>query len=194
VFVFDNDYPALLGDPARAGPDAEASAGSTLLRAAPVRGRCRVLCYSPRHDLSLAEMTDSGREQVVDAWIRETPPGRTVSAGYLTLDNAGAEPLMLVEASSDQAGRIEFHTHSHVDGMMRMRRVTEVEVPAGGSVTFAPGGLHLMLFETQSPREGAALDVVLKTAFGDRLEVVFPVRRSAPAPVGTEAGPQGGST
>lgn len=116
-----------------------------------------------------------------DAWIRETPPGRTVSAGYLTIDNAGPEPLTLVAASSSQAARVEFHTHSHVDGMMRMRRVEEVEVPAGGSVSFAPGGLHLMLFETASPRAGAEIDVALQTATGDRLELVFPVRRDAPA-------------
>lgn len=73
VFLFDNDYPALLGDAgSAAGPGNGKRTDSGLLRAEPVRGRCRVLCFSPRHDLSLAEMDDSGREQVVDAWIRET--------------------------------------------------------------------------------------------------------------------------
>lgn len=130
----------------------------------------------------------SGTLVARDAWIRETPPGRTLSAGYLTLVNAGPEPLTLIRASSDGAERVEFHDHSHVDGMMRMRRVDEVEVPAGGSVTFAPGGLHLMLFGTASPREGAVLEVLLETASGESLEVAFPVQRSAPSVPAAEGG------
>ncbi|MDZ7826584.1 MAG: galactose-1-phosphate uridylyltransferase [Gammaproteobacteria bacterium] len=69
VHVFDNDFPALLDAPAEPGA---ASAGSDLLQSQPVRGRCRVLSYSPRHDLSLARMDDAGREQVVTAWVEQT--------------------------------------------------------------------------------------------------------------------------
>jgi UDPglucose--hexose-1-phosphate uridylyltransferase len=65
VFVFDNDFPALTGD---AGP----APGTGLLRSAPVRGRCRVLCFGPRHDRTLAELDDDGRVAVIEAWMRET--------------------------------------------------------------------------------------------------------------------------
>jgi UDPglucose--hexose-1-phosphate uridylyltransferase len=62
TFVFDNDFAALLPD--------ETPAGSTdgLLEAAPVRGTCRVLCFSPRHDLTLAQMESAAVRAVVDAW------------------------------------------------------------------------------------------------------------------------------
>lgn len=66
VFVFDNDFPALLP-----GADAD-QAGEGLLRARSVAGRCRVLCFSPRHDLSLAEADDGVREAVVEAWCVQT--------------------------------------------------------------------------------------------------------------------------
>ena len=66
VLVFDNDYPALLDS------SAASASHSGLLRSAPVRGRCRVLCYSPRHDLSLARMPDAGIVRVVTAWQRES--------------------------------------------------------------------------------------------------------------------------
>lgn len=72
VFVFDNDYPALLGDVSLEQPDAAPGSGTALLRSEAVHGRCRVLCFSPRHDLSLAELDDAGRGRVIDAWIRET--------------------------------------------------------------------------------------------------------------------------
>ncbi|MCC5885049.1 MAG: UDP-glucose--hexose-1-phosphate uridylyltransferase [Gammaproteobacteria bacterium] len=66
VFVFDNDFPALLDG----APEVSAAAG--MFRSEPVRGRCRVLCYSPRHDQSLARLGESGLSAVVAAWQRET--------------------------------------------------------------------------------------------------------------------------
>lgn len=66
VFVFDNDFPALLADDAfAAAPAAE----DELLRTAPVRGACRVVCFSPRHDLSLGELEADARRRVVETWI-----------------------------------------------------------------------------------------------------------------------------
>lgn len=66
VFVFDNDFPALHDG------DEEVAAGHPLFRQQPVRGRCRVLCYAARHDLSLSRLDDAGLARVVAAWQRET--------------------------------------------------------------------------------------------------------------------------
>jgi UDPglucose--hexose-1-phosphate uridylyltransferase len=63
VYVFDNDFPALLTD----GPD-EVADRQGLLRAESERGVCRVVCYSPRHDLTLARLNQPAVRQVVDAW------------------------------------------------------------------------------------------------------------------------------
>jgi len=67
TFAFDNDFPALL--PASGPP---LSDGSSLLRSEPAAGRCRVLCFSPRHDQTLAEMETRAIRRVVDAWASET--------------------------------------------------------------------------------------------------------------------------
>ena len=66
VFVFDNDYPALLP-----GNDSEANA-TPLFRSSPVRGRCRVICYSPQHNLSMAQMSPAQIGAVIDCWASET--------------------------------------------------------------------------------------------------------------------------
>ncbi|MCS6908070.1 MAG: UDP-glucose--hexose-1-phosphate uridylyltransferase [Anaerolineales bacterium] len=67
TFVFVNDFSALLPDtPLKAFED------HPLLRAVSVPGECRVLCFSPRHDLSLAEMEVEAILHVVDAWIEQT--------------------------------------------------------------------------------------------------------------------------
>jgi UDPglucose--hexose-1-phosphate uridylyltransferase len=66
TYVFDNDFAALLPD-APAEP-AEPPASSGLLVREPERGVCRVVCFSPRHDLTLGEMDPGAIERVVDTW------------------------------------------------------------------------------------------------------------------------------
>lgn len=68
TFVFDNDFAALLSDDFT-GEIAEGYAdGSPLLRAQAARGICRVVCYSPRHDLSLPRLSLAELRAVVDTW------------------------------------------------------------------------------------------------------------------------------
>lgn len=67
TFVFTNDFSALLPDtPVSAG------AGDELLRIEPSRGECRVICFSPRHDLTLAEMSAPDIRKVVDLWAAQS--------------------------------------------------------------------------------------------------------------------------
>ncbi|HEY1454554.1 MAG TPA: UDP-glucose--hexose-1-phosphate uridylyltransferase [Roseiarcus sp.] len=66
TFVFDNDYPALRAD----APTAREADG--LIVAEGETGVCRVLCFSPRHDLTLSGMTVADIERVVDVWVEET--------------------------------------------------------------------------------------------------------------------------
>ncbi|HEY4979394.1 MAG TPA: UDP-glucose--hexose-1-phosphate uridylyltransferase [Candidatus Acidoferrum sp.] len=66
TFAFNNDFPALLPDPLPPQTDA-----SSLLRAAPESGICRVVCFSPRHDLTLARMSLQELRSVIDVWAQE---------------------------------------------------------------------------------------------------------------------------
>jgi UDPglucose--hexose-1-phosphate uridylyltransferase len=67
TFVFTNDFPALLPDEC-----ADDATGGGLLLRQPVSGTCRVLCFSPRHDLTLPEMSVTEICEVVDLWCRQT--------------------------------------------------------------------------------------------------------------------------
>jgi UDPglucose--hexose-1-phosphate uridylyltransferase len=66
TFVFDNDFPALRADAPTKGE------GDGLIVAEGETGVCRVLCFSPRHDLTLSGMTIAEIERVVDVWVEET--------------------------------------------------------------------------------------------------------------------------
>jgi len=65
TFAFDNDFPALTAQAAGEAVDDD------LLRAVPESGVCRVLCFSPRHDLTLARLDAASLRAVVDAWAAE---------------------------------------------------------------------------------------------------------------------------
>lgn len=87
TFVFTNDYAALLPGT----PPGEFNKGG-LLRAESERGTCRVVCFSPRHDLTLAEMERDALYRVVDAWAEQyTDLGRQPNVGYVQIfENRGA--------------------------------------------------------------------------------------------------------
>jgi UDPglucose--hexose-1-phosphate uridylyltransferase len=73
TFVFDNDFAALVPLPPQAEESLTAGwAQSDLLRAQPAEGLCRVVCFSPRHDLTLAEMDPVDIRRVVDVWATQT--------------------------------------------------------------------------------------------------------------------------
>jgi UDPglucose--hexose-1-phosphate uridylyltransferase len=92
TFVFDNDYAALT--PA-AGADIAAPPGAShadLVVALPARGLCRVVCFSPRHDLTLARMDAPSLRGVIETWIDECESiAETDWARYvLVFENRGA--------------------------------------------------------------------------------------------------------
>jgi copper(I)-binding protein len=85
---------------------------------------------------------------VADPWIRATVVAGRPGAAYFTLRNEGAAPDRLVDVSAPVAGHAMLHeTTLSADGVARMEHVIALEVPAGGAVTLAPGGLHVMLMD-----------------------------------------------
>ena len=66
-YVFTNDFPALLP-----GGHSFARPGHELLKETPARGTCRVVCFSPHHDLTLAQMAPPEIRAVVDVWAEQT--------------------------------------------------------------------------------------------------------------------------
>jgi UDPglucose--hexose-1-phosphate uridylyltransferase len=70
TFVFTNDFPALLPEnsAAESGAGASQSADDPLLQRENVAGTCRVVCFSPRHDLSLPQMPVPAIRKVIDVW------------------------------------------------------------------------------------------------------------------------------
>ena len=86
---------------------------------------------------------------VSNAWARATVPGQQVAGAYLQISSI--ENAALVSAKSPVAKNVEIHVMRMEAGMMSMRQIDRLELPAGKSVTLAPGGYHLMLTGLKQP-------------------------------------------
>ncbi len=73
TFVFDNDFAALLPDTPdiKETPDAD-EAEARLFQMRPARGEARVVCFSPRHDLTIPELDQARVRRIVDVWAEQT--------------------------------------------------------------------------------------------------------------------------
>lgn len=114
--------------------------------------------------------------KVTDAVVRlAAVPGRP-AAGYFTL--AGG-PATLTGVTSPLAARIELHSSSMAGGVMRMDALPAVNLLAGETVRFAPGGNHLMIFGLR-PDVKPGATVQLDFRFADGRVVRTTARTVAP--------------
>jgi len=78
-------------------------------------------------------------------WVSESIPGSRISAAYMNLVNTSEADDTLLSADTDAFETVEFHNLIEDDGVTRMEFMESVAIPAGQSVQFTPGGMHIML-------------------------------------------------
>lgn len=113
---------------------------------------------------------------VTNAWMRALPGGLP-AGGYFILHNPTAKTLTLRAASSSACGMLMLHKSETMSGMASMANVDTVDVPAGGTLEFSPGGYHLMCMQpTAQMKPGGKVRVTLRFADGAKVESEFEVR------------------
>ena len=118
---------------------------------------------------------------ITDAWVRSLPPVQKVTAGYLSITNAGWDPVEIVGGTAELATKVEIHRTVEVNGMMRMEPVPALKSASGDVANLEPGGAHLMLLGLERmPLPGERIEVCVTTAAGDSTCAQALVRREAP--------------
>lgn len=134
-----------------------------------------------------AEPLKVGDLELTGLWARATPPGAVVAGGFMTITNTGTSGDTLVGVASPVAGIGEVHEMKVEDGVMTMRPLDGgLPIPAGGTVTLAPGGYHIMLVDLKAPLvKGEDVPVTLTFAKAGSVETTLHVAPiGAPGPVG----------
>jgi periplasmic copper chaperone A len=106
--------------------------------------------------IASAHEVTAGTLAISHPWARATAASAKTGALYLTVSNTGTEADHLLGVSTDAADHCELHLSETNGDVMTMRMVEKVEVPAGGSATFAPQGAHVMLIGLKAPLKKGA--------------------------------------
>ena len=129
--------------------------------------------------IAAAQMQHGGHGSTVaaeKAWARASV-GKT-GAAYVTLVNRGDSDDRLVAARSEVAARLSLHTHEMEGNIMRMRPVEAIPVPAGRTVTLAPGGHHVMMIGLKGKlSEGDGFPMTLVFEKAGEVTVTVPVMK-----------------
>ena len=123
-----------------------------------------------------------GNIVISDAWVREVPPGTSMSAGYMRIENNGDEDDKLVSMSSKAAESAELHI-SKVDNndVATMEMIEVLDIPSNNSIELEPGGMHVMLIglkESLVGKDSVDLKLVFEKAGEVMIEV--PVKKGQP--------------
>ena len=111
---------------------------------------------------------------VKEAVMNQLAPGQSVGAVYMRIANSTDKDIVLNYVHAPIASSIEVHRTIYEEGMMQMRPVNHVRVEAGKSLSFEPGGYHLMLFGVENqPEVGQTFELTVE--FEGGLKVTAPV-------------------
>ncbi len=144
TFVFDNDFMALLPDT----PGDEADDDHPLFRAQGERGICRVICFSPRHDLTLAEMDVPAIRCVVDTWHAQT-----VDLG----DRDFIHYVQIFENKGQMMGCSNPHPHGQIWSNQRLPREVSKELDTQRAYYNAHGATLLADYLAEEQRRQARI-------------------------------------
>ena len=131
---------------------------------------------------AMAEGDAATEIRIENGYVRAVPPVSPTSAAFMQLTNSGERDHRLVSAESDISEFVELHTHTMGDkGMHEMRKVENIDLPAGATTELKPGGLHVMFINLEAPlKSGSDVDVKLNFEDGSSTQLTLPVRKMDP--------------
>ena len=119
-----------------------------------------------------------GEISVLDAWVSEAPPGVSVNAAYLKIENKTDKNMILQVLESPDYERAEMHLSVEREGVARMQLQSEIEIAANAEFEFAPGAYHLMLLgPLRRIQRGETVRLILHFSGEKHISVDAEVRR-----------------
>ena len=130
----------------------------------------------------LAAFAAQAQVTVKDAWVRATVVQQKATGAFMQLQSS--QDAKLISAQSPVAGVVEVHEMTMDGGVMKMRAVPSLALPAGKAVDLKPGGYHVMLMDLKGQvKEGDTVPVTLvvegKDVKRQNIEVKAAARMSA---------------
>lgn len=132
---------------------------------------------------AMAEPARTGAITIEQAWARATTPGAKTGAAYLVIRNDASQPERIVSLAAPVAGQAMTHETKRQGDIHTMTENTAPTVPARGSLTMEPGGLHVMLMDLKSGLKPGQ-EFPLTVTFERSGAVQVPVKVGGPGAMG----------
>lgn len=115
--------------------------------------------------------------EIEEAYVRAVPPTQANTAAFMRLINTSDQDISLVAAQAAASAVTELHTHLEVEGVMQMRQIDQIIIPAQGQAELRPGGLHVMLIGlNKALTEGEMTSLQLRFSDDSNIEIELPVK------------------
>lgn len=126
----------------------------------------------------LASFAVQAQVKVDDPWIRATVAPQKATGAFMQLTSA--KPAKVVAASSPLADVVEVHEMKMQDGVMKMRAVDALPLPAGQAVALKPGSYHVMLMGLKAPiKAGETVPLTLTVEGEDKQRTAIEIKAVA---------------
>lgn len=156
-----------------------------------VLGAVLVMTSACQAEHKTAQAADSVK--IENPYARAVPPGQANSGAFMTFVNTGDVDHSVKSAASPVADKVELHTHTNNNGVMEMRQVPQIDVPAKGRTELKPGGFHIMLLGLKQPlTAGETADITVTFEDGSSTTVKAPIQDITPPMGGQMHGNMGG--
>ena len=110
----------------------------------------------------ISEPAFSSSLMIEGAFARASSGHGKNGAAYLSIHNHSPNDDYLIEAKTNVAAMTSIHNHINDKGIMKMRAVQQIAIPANDTIKLQPGGFHIMLMGLKKPlREGDKFDLTL---------------------------------
>lgn len=103
----------------------------------------------------------SAQVSITDPWVRATVPQQKATGAFMQLK--ADQSMRLVAGKSPVAGVVEIHEMAMDNGVMKMRQIPGIEIPAGQTLALKPGSYHVMLMDLkQQVKDGDTVPITLE--------------------------------
>ncbi len=121
-----------------------------------------------------------GNLLIKKAMIRETPPGTSVAAGYLSITNTGTEDDTLIGITTQLTDTVQVHEMKMENNVMKMSEIpSNLVIPKGQTIILEPGGLHLMFMNlSEQLTSGNSEKVTLVFEKAGHTDIIFPIKKA----------------
>uniref|UniRef100_A0A2A4Z2R0 Copper chaperone PCu(A)C n=1 Tax=OCS116 cluster bacterium TaxID=2030921 RepID=A0A2A4Z2R0_9PROT len=113
---------------------------------------------------------------ITESWLRVSP--KKVAGAFFEIKNNSDQTINVISATAQGSQKVELHTHTLDNGIMRMRKVDLIDIPANGMQSFNPHSYHLMLFRLDEAAFAVGNMVEVELTFDNQttLKAMFEVK------------------